>query len=299
MKTIDATLLTHLAQESTTLCLLVKVECVGSHAGTTLGFTDTNVPIAYNDGTGLLTYAADNGFTPKVLAVSSGAGVDNSEIDGVIAATGITEQMIRAGLFDSAKVTIYRVNYNDLTTGRHEIVGYGRAGETIYSDTGWRTEFRSLSQLLKQTISQPYSRTCIAKFGSTGVRWACNKAITWGATGTVTSVGAEAEREFTDTGRAEASGYYSAHGGVVEWLTGNNAGAQMEVDTFTGTAFALALPMPFAIAIGDTYRPRRDCDKLFATCKDIHANTQWFRGQNKSPMDGTGMVPGAEIVRAR
>ena len=48
--------------------MLVKVECVGAFAGTTYGFTDTNVDIAYNDGTGSLSYVADNGFTSKVLA---------------------------------------------------------------------------------------------------------------------------------------------------------------------------------------------------------------------------------------
>jgi len=68
LKTIEATLLTHLAEESTTCCLLVKVECVGAFAGTTYGFTDTNVNVTYNDGTGSLSYVADNGFTSKVLA---------------------------------------------------------------------------------------------------------------------------------------------------------------------------------------------------------------------------------------
>ena len=86
---------------------------------------------------------------------------------------------------------------------------------------------------------------------------------------------------------------------MIEWLTGDNAGNQMEVDAFASDAFDLALPMPFAIQVGDTYRPRQDCDKTFAYCKDVHANTDNFRGQNKMPVDGKGLIPGAEIVRAR
>lgn len=296
MKTINATLLTHLALETTTTCYLVKVVCVGTYAGTVLGFTNTNTDLAYDDGDGSVTYVAENGFAPRRIAKTSSMGVDNSELDGVVTAAGITEAMIRSGLFDGAKITVYRVNFNDLTSGRHEVVDYGKAGETVFSDLGWRTEFRSLSQWLKQPISQAYSKTCIAKFGTMSGRWACMKAIAWAASGTVTSVGAETDRQFTDTGRAEATGYFDL--GVVEWLTGDNAGAQMEVDTFAADAFALALGMPFPIQVGDTYRPRLDCDKTFETCRDVHANTDYFRGQNKLPMDGTAMVPGAEITRA-
>ena len=202
-----------------------------------------------------------------------------------------TEAQIRSGLFNFAKVTVYRVNYNDLTSGRHEVVVYGKAGETGYSELGWKTEFRSLSQLLKQTISQPYSLTCRAKFGDAR----CTKAFVYTA-GAVTSLGAETDRQFNDTSIVAANGFYN--GGVIEWLTGNNAGAQMEVDSYTVGVFALALAMPFAIVNGDTYRVRQDCDKTFATCKTTHANTLFFRGENLIPVDGTAMVPLAEIQRA-
>ncbi len=67
MKTIDATLLTHLAEEATTTCLLVRVECVGVYAGTILGFTDLDIDVTYNDGAGSVVYDSDNGFTPKII----------------------------------------------------------------------------------------------------------------------------------------------------------------------------------------------------------------------------------------
>lgn len=307
MKTIPAQLLAHLQLHAITTCLLVKVECVGTYAGTVLGFTNLDIDVSYADDPAVvdsngpveIVYQAENGFTPRTLAqtsaISGNESVDNSELSGVIQASGITEAMVRAGIFDSAKVTIMRVNYEDLTAGRHEVVAYGRAGATIYSNLGWRTEFRSLSQLLTQPISQPYSLTCRAQFGDAR----CGKAFSW-TSGTVSGLGAETDREFTDTSIHATDGFYDV--GVVEWLTGDNAGAQMEVDTFTETSaqasFALALAMPFVIQIGDTYRVRQDCTKLFAYCRDTHANTDNFRGENLIPVDGTAMVPGAEIQRA-
>jgi uncharacterized phage protein (TIGR02218 family) len=310
VKTIPAQLLAHYQLHAITTCLLVKVECVGTYAGTVLGFTNLDIDVTYADNPAVvdsagdpiaITYQAENGFTPRRLAqtsaLSGNESVDSSELDGVISASGITEGMVRAGLFDSAKVTIYRVNYEDLTAGRHEVVAYGRAGATVYSNEGWRTEFRSLSQLLTQPISQPYSLTCRAQFGDAR----CGKAFSW-TNGTVSSVGLENDREFSDTSLHAADGFYDI--GVVEWLTGDNAGAQMEVESFTETSaqatFALALAMPFAIQVGDTYRVRQDCGKTFAEwCRDVHNNTDNFRGENLIPVDGTAMVPGAEIKKVR
>lgn len=297
MKTIHATLLSHLGEPVTTTCLLVKVECVGAHAGLMLGFTNLDIDVEYNDGDGLLTYESDNGFSPRRFTQTSAVAVDSSEIDGIVADTGITEAMIRSGIFNSAKMTIYRVNYNDLTSGRHEVMAYGRAGETKYDELGFKCEFRSLSQLLKQPISQPYSLTCIAKFGSSGVRWACNKALSW-ASGTVTSAGSETDRIFNASGIVAADGFYSDHAGVIRWTSGNNEGAEMEIDLYTVGHFELSLPMPFPILPGDDFDVRQDCDKLFATCRDVHANSVNFRGQNLIPVDGKAMIPGAEIIRA-
>jgi uncharacterized phage protein (TIGR02218 family) len=310
MKTIPSQLLAHLQLPAITTCLLTKVECVGTYEGTILGFTNLDIDVTYADDPALvdsngqpiaIVYQAENGFVARRLAqtstVSGNQTVDNSELDGVISPSGITEAMVRSGLFDSAKVTIYRVNYEDLTPGRHEIVAYGRAGETTYSESGWRTEFRSLSQLLTQPISQPYSLTCRAQFGDAR----CKKVFVW-TNGTVSAVGAEVDREFEDATLSAADGFYTV--GVVQWLTGLNAGAEMEVDVFAvtsaGADFALSLGMPFAIHVGDTYRVRQDCGKTFAEwCRDTHANTDNFRGENLIPVDGTALVPGAEIKRAR
>jgi len=295
VKTIEATLLAHQQQEVTTTCLLVKLECVGAFAGTVYGFTNSDQDRTYDDGDGSVLFRSDNGFTPARLQQTSGVNVDNSEIDGAVSADGITEAMVRAGLFKSAKLTVYRVNYEDLTSGRHEVVGYGRAGETVYWENGWRTEFRSLSQLLKQPINEVYSLRCNAQFGDTR----CGVTITWEADGTVTSVGTsdDAPRVFTDSGRSEADDYFSEHGGVIEWLTGNNTGHQMEVDAYTSKTFTLSLDMPYPSEVGDTYRPRRDCDKLWPTCRDVHSTAR-LHGHNLIPAECEAMGAWSEIKSA-
>jgi uncharacterized phage protein (TIGR02218 family) len=294
LKTIPIALQSHLDQDATTLCNLTRVE---TKDGTIYGFTDLDVDVVYDDGDGSVTYRADNGFTPSRVQASADLAVDNAELSGLVMDTGITEAQIRAGLFDYARVRVYRVNYMDLTNG-HEIIAVGTAGETNFSANGWKTEFRSLTQQLKQPISKLYSLTCRAAFGSAQ----CGKSFTW-VSGTVTSVGANPRRTFTDTALTQADGYFDI--GVVEWLTGSNAGGQMEVDAHASDTMTLALPMPYAIDVGDMFRVRKDCSKEWDDADNgclFHwgsARKDHFRGEPHIPIadGGQNMVPGAQITR--
>ncbi|MFC0677531.1 DUF2163 domain-containing protein [Lysobacter korlensis] len=302
MKTIPATLQAHYDEPATTTTYLCRMQCKD---GTVLGFTSLDADLTFNDGAGPVLYRADNGFRADRMQATADLAVDNTDLHGWVADTGITEQQIRAGLFDYARIRIYRVNYLDLAAG-HEIIATGTAGETKFSGSKWSLEFRSLTQQLKQPISKLYSRTCRAKFGSQPVgtageqpteRHPCRKAWTWIA-GTVTAVNAtEPDRLFTDTGLTQAQHHFVP--GVVEWVTGQNAGAQMEVDAFAAGAVTLTLPLAYPIAAGDTFRIRQDCDKTFSMCGARHANTLNFRGEHLIPNDGgQSMVPGAQIERA-
>lgn len=318
MKIIPIALQSHLDEDATTVCLLTRIE---TKDGTVFGFTDLDEDVTYDDGQGVVTYSAENGFTPSRVQSSADTAVDNAELTGVVMAGGITMQQIRAGLFDSAKVIVYRVNYMSLSDG-HEIVQYGRAGETTFSATGWKTEFRSLTQLLRQPISIPYSLECRARFGSKAIGTndvdssgavsfeelhPCGKDFVW-AGGSVTSVGGNQKTTFTDSASTAADGFYVP--GVVEWLTGDNAGFQMEVDLHNndsgGKVIALALPMPYPIQAGDTYRIRQDCTKLWDD--DEHgclyhfgsSRVNHFQGEPHVPVSdgGANMVPGAQIAKS-
>lgn len=317
MKYIPPLLQADYDEDATTLCLVVRVM---TKAGDLFGFTNLDADVVYDpaaydpggtgDDWGSATHRADNGFTPSRTQASADMAVDNAELSGLVMAGGITMQQIRAGLFDAATVRVYRVNYLALDHG-HEVVDYGRAGETKFSDSGWVTEFRGLTQLLKQTISPGYSLTCRARFGSKAIgtadgsfeeRFPCGKSFTW-VSGTVTSVGANPRRVFTDTALTQADDYFMD--GVVEWLTGNNAGAQIEVDTHASDTLTLALQMPYAVQVGDTFRVRKDCSKQWDDADNgclFHWGTDrkdHFRGEPHIPVadGGANMVPGAQITR--
>lgn len=240
MKSIPIALQAHYDGASVSTCLLCKVT---TKTGQTLAFTSLDADLTYDDGTGSVSYLASNGFTPQRFEASADTAVDNTEFQGWVQDTGITEAQIRAGLFDFARIVVYRVNYLDPGMG-HELVMAGTAGETTFSEHGWRTEFRSKTQQLKQTISQPYSLRCRAQFGDAR----CGKAWVW-VEGTVTAVGAETDRIFTDSALTQDDGHFNL--GVVEFLSGDNTGFEVEVELHADATLTLVFPTPYPLQEGD------------------------------------------------
>lgn len=294
MKTIPSALLTHKGLPVTTLCRLMKVVCKD---GTVFGFTTLDIDVEYDDQTdtaGPVTYRSLTGAAPARISSAAGTGVDNTEFMGILAdleALGLTEEQVRAGKLDYADAWVYEVNYNDLTAGRHEIIARGKVGEVTISGEGFSAEFRSLSQLLRQNTTQVTSLTCRAQYGSTQ----CGATLSWDA-GTVSGVSiSEGDRIFTDSGSAEVDDYYVP--GVVRWLTGDNAGAEVEVEQYASGVFTLARPLYFPIVIGDTYEARIDCPKTVAGCKARGRFPNNFRGEHLIPVDREGelLTPGAGL----
>lgn len=291
MKSIPIQLKAHYNTYATTWCYLMRVACKkGKYDGVVRGFTSLDWPVKYNDGQGELSYSSDNGFAPSKFQNTADFGVDNTDMKGWVQDDGITEEDIFAGIFDGAEVVIYRVNYNDLTPGRHEIVNFGTFGQTEFGDTSWKCEFRSLMQRAKQPSGEVYSLTCRNQFGDKK----CKKAFVW-ITGTVTNVGDDPQLVIQSDDLTQDDGYFAP--GVLEATSGLNNGADMDVDMFfEGGLVRLALRMPLQFQVGDTFRIRIDCDKEFETCRDVHDNVLEFRGEHLTPVADTGLqVPGAYI----
>jgi uncharacterized phage protein (TIGR02218 family) len=289
VKNIPAPLLGHKRLSATTLCKLMRVE---AKDGSVYGFTDLDIEVTYDDGSGAVTYICSDGFMPSAIANEAGLSVENADLTGIVAqvSTDIDKDTIRSGALDYAFVKIYQVNYEDLSQG-HEWIGYGNLGEVTYQDGQYVAEYRSRAQVLKQTnVCALYSLTCRAEYGDAR----CGATLVW-ANGTVMAPGTEQNLSFTGDTPAQADGYYVP--GIVEWLTGANAGRSMEVSGYTaGGLVTLMLPLYYPIAAGDTYRIRIDCPKTPEACADP-LRDRWplfFRGEPNIPVGDAVQTPGAQ-----
>lgn len=306
MKTIPIALQAHKDRPDTKLAYLIKITpVVGVTPAPVFGVTSNSADIVYDDGTGALTYHASNGADLSNLSLSLDLGVDNAEITSLLSEFDIgtiTEADVQAGKLDYAEFVTYRVNWANLGDG-HEIVQSGTLGEaTTVDGLSVTVEARSLSQQMRRQIVEGDSITCRAVFGSMagdpGVRFPCNFDTTaeWGNV-TVDGVGVEPDLQFSVSGLAVADGFLSP--GIVQWLTGANAGRTHEIETQMGSTITLVHPANFDVAVGDTARVRRDCAKRYVEdCINRFNNRPNFRGEPLIPLgeEGSSQASGTASV---
>lgn len=122
-----------------------------------IGIVGMNVPS--------LTYSPVQGFSSSAIESKDDMSVDNMEVQGIFNSESITIEDLRAGKFDFANVTLFVVNYEDITMGTI-ILRQGVFGEVISSPQGWfKVELRGMTQLLQQLIIELYGPECRADLG--------------------------------------------------------------------------------------------------------------------------------------
>ena len=132
MKVIPIQLLDALKKPGRSTCFLVKVV---DKNGTVHGFTTLDAAITFDDGFGVLQYFPNQEMRPQNIQASSDMDVDNTELVGWFGPT--IEQLVLAGKFSLAEITIYRVSYLRLSYVA-EVVAFGAVGEIEYSTNAQR-----------------------------------------------------------------------------------------------------------------------------------------------------------------
>lgn len=303
---IPPALLAHKAQDATTLCKLLKISMKD---GTVLGTTTLDRDVTYDDGDGPITYRAPIGFQSASIYQALGFEVSTTEAHMLMVPEydfELDEFKVNSGVYDYADFDMIEINYEDHSMG-HWVVMHGTTGQ-MRSQDGLQIfgELRSISDGFRRKIVQNDSLSCRARFGSQPgeERFPCGyDASSLWINSTVTSVGLENTQEFS---ASSLSSYGVSHfvPGLIQFLTGNNQGRYIEVDTFdvAGKIF-LRHPLAYVIQNGDTFRIRRDCNKRARdTAKGCEHwfGTSWglrFRGEPDIPVGdiGTLTTPGSGV----
>lgn len=269
MKTLPPGLQAHLSSGATTLAWCWRVMRAD---GAIYGFTDHDRDVAF-DAT---IFEAASGFTGTDIRQSLGLSVDNLDVTGALQSDRLNEADLAAGLFDDARIEIWRVNWAE--PEQRVLMMSGSIGEVRRGETAFTAELRSLAHALGQAQGRSYQYACDATLGDArcGVDLGDPAYLGTGAV-----IAANATYLFTASGLdAFADGWFA--GGLLSWTEGANAGRAMEVKRF-GLSGALAeielwRSMASGIAPGDAFTITAGCDKTFPTCKAKFANGVNFRG---------------------
>lgn len=270
MKARSVALTGHHAQDCTTRAWCWRVTRKDAQV---FGFTSHDIDIPF----GGLTYAAATGITPSAVESKADTSVSNMEVAGMLDSASITEADLLAGLWDGASVQIFEVNYQDLSMGAMNLSS-GTLGAVSAGRVGFQAELRGLAQKLQQPIGRVFSAACAASLGDAECKV---NLVSFTSVATVTA--AAGPRDFTASALGQAADYFGA--GLVNWLTGANAGRSMEVRDFaSGGIFTLVLPMAGNISVGDTFEAVAGCRKRAITdCKTKFSNIVNFRGHPYVP----------------
>lgn len=272
----------HVQQEVTSCCHLVKIV---RRDGFTFAMTDHDYSIKFNDG---VLYRADVSYNKFNIADHADFQDSNSQIDIPIDGIVFTRTDFLARRWDGATVTVYLVNWADLTMGAY-IMGFGSLGTFKVNDNVASVDYRGLSYAMRQTGGDTVQPECRADFGSaigglplasSGCGFNLNGTEISGAVSTTD--GRLTIVDPTIIG-ANTPGFQYA-GGLLTFKTGLNSGLSLEyrsVDFTTGTiTFEMKTFLP--IAVGDTYSFTPSCDKTIAQCI-VYENAINFQGEPYAP----------------
>lgn len=269
MRTLSPALAAHLASGTTTLCWCWRLV---RRDGTVFGFTDHDRDLFF-DGT---TYEAAAGFTASEIKDSVGLAVDDLEVESALSSERLDEAGLAAGLYDDARVEIFRVNWSD--PAQRVLVRTGSLGEIKRTGTHFTAEVRGLTHYLQQPQGRVYQYGCDARLGDGRCGIDLANPV-WRATTTITSVAGATT--FTVAGLASYDGHWFSRG-TCRIVSGPAAGVTSEIKrhSIRDGAHVIELWQPLTVlpTAGTTVELTAGCDKTLTTCATRFANVANFRG---------------------
>ncbi len=260
----------------------VRIECTN---GTIVRLTSYPHDLTMSNAT---VYKTDYGYEPTAFSASSSMSPSAIDLEGIVAAAGISRDALASGVFDNARVYVFKTNFLSPVEDYEEVAA-GFFGKATLMDDHYRIEGMSLIDALNQAVGSIYQAACPRTLGDAG----CTvnlAAIT--VTGSLTSV--TSSSVVRDSSRSEAADWFGA--GTIHFTSGANAGLKpLEVKDYAANGTVTTFePFYYAPAIGDAYVLVPGCRKREADCRDKFANIINFFGFTRIPTSSTYTKFGAE-----
>lgn len=277
MRQIEEAFAARLAADVTTLCACWRFERAD---GAVFGATDHDAAIVFDD----VTFDPAAGLESATFESSAGLAPGRAAATGAISLGFLTAEDVDAGLWDGARVDMWRVDWN---APEHRVMIWsGVLSEITRRGEAFSAELVSLKAAFEQPIGRVYARACDAEVGDLR----CGVDLEDAAFRAEASVSAVLEDgRFLLTGLGGFEGGWFT-GGQLVWTGGANVSARGRVQRHVGSEVDLVRLPRFAVAVGDACVVTAGCDKSFAMCGAKFDARENFRG--------CPHMPGPEVMLA-
>lgn len=269
MRHIPHALHAHLSGDATTVCRAWRVT---RRDGVVLGFTEHDHDLTFS-GT---TFLAASGFSASAAEEEAGLPAATSDVAGGFSSVAITEDDLKRGRYDGARVELHLVNWAE--PDQHILLKVQEIGDVTRDAGKFQAELRSFASRLDEPQGRVYGRRCDATLGD-GRCGVDLLAPGMRGEGVVASV-PDASRLLLSGIRAMPEGFFRF--GVLIFIDGGNHGQRLEIETHAVKddllEVTLWLPLEATPRAGDRVVLTAGCDKAFSTCRAKFANYLNFRG---------------------
>ncbi len=265
MRDMPEELTARLGSDVTTLAFVWRIT---RRDGEVFGFTDHDELLTFDE----LTCEPVTGLSAGALEKGLGLGVDTASVAGALASDAITETDLARGLWDGARVDLYRVDWRDTALRVHLFAG--RIGEVRRGAQAFEAELRGLQAALNVPVGRVFSRFCDADVGDARCGANLEDAMFRGE-GVVTEVVSGVALR-ADGLEPFAEGWFAR--GRLVWTDGGESEVAVHRLDDGDAILELLDPPGAALHVGAAFAVYAGCDKRFETCRTKFANSINFRG---------------------
>lgn len=239
--------------------------------GVTLAFTSHDSDILIE---GLL-HRASPGMLPSSILVSGGLETDGLEMNGNLDSTAISEDDLKSGRWNRARVRVYLFDWTQPNAGKR-ILTSGELGEVSYSGSAFSADMRGLVSLLDGAVVPQTSASCRAQFCDTDCGLSQRRYY---HTADILAVDGDILTFATqDPIAANALSF-----GRLRWVEGKNCGLSTAIVAHGQNQLTLTKPPAFPVEIPARVELFEGCDKTISTCSSRFSNAANFRGEPYLP----------------
>jgi uncharacterized phage protein (TIGR02218 family) len=237
--------------------------------GVALGFTSHNRDLLF----GGLRHRAAPGMLPSAIRRTADLEMDAVEVRGVLAHDAISNQDMRAGRYQNARIAIGVVDWETLA---HATLFHGEIGAISEEAGQFEAELHSAKAALEIDSLPRTSPACRAQFCDPSCQLSPARFTHLAQ---VTAIDAATGRIAVTGGPAPAALVH----GTIRWLEGPQAGITMQVIGAGATGLVVDGQLDGTITAGTRIVMREGCDHTLATCSARFANGVNFQGEPYLP----------------